>query len=94
MFYSIMTDKTDQCLFCMSMDVEEHHIFFGTSNRAKSERHKLKVPLCGLHHRNGKDSPHKNRIIDLALKCWGQAVYEEKIGDRDDFRREFGKSYL
>jgi len=91
---SIMVDDKEHCIFCFSPYVEEHHIFFGTSNRDKAEKYGLTIPLCNKHHTGSGDSPHKNRIIDLALKCWAQTVFETQIGTREDFRREFGKSYL
>jgi hypothetical protein len=91
---SIMVDDKEHCIFCFSPYVEEHHIFFGTSDRPIAEKYGLTVPLCNKHHTGSADSPHKNRIIDLALKCWAQTVYEQRIGDRDSFRREFKRSYL
>lgn len=91
---AIMTTDNEHCLFCFANNPEMHHIFFGTSNRAVSDKHGLLVPLCHKHHRTDVNSPHRNRIIDLALKCWAQSTYEKEIGDRDSFRREFGKSYL
>ena len=75
--------------------LEEHHIFLGTSNRKNSEKRGLKVWLCGeTCHRNGKKAAHKNRETDLYLKRIGQEAYEATYGDRPDFIREFGKSYL
>lgn len=91
---SILVNDVDHCVFCGSSNVEEHHIFFGTSNRPISDKYRLIVPLCNKHHTGSADSPHRNRVIDLALKCWAQTVYEARIGTRDDFRREFGKSYM
>lgn len=91
---SIMVDDKEHCIFCFNPCVEEHHIFFGTSNRDKAEKYGLTIPLCNKHHTGSGDSPHKNRIIDIALKCWAQTVFETQIGTREDFRREFGKSYL
>ena len=91
---SILVDDMERCLFCGSNNVEVHHIYFGVANRPIADRHKLVVPLCNKHHTGSAECPHKNRIVDLALKCWAQSIYELKIGDRDDFRRDFGKSYL
>lgn len=90
---SILVDNMDYCLFCGSPTVEIHHIFFG-ADRPVADKHGLVVPLCNKHHTGSSDCPHRNRIIDLSLKYWGQTVYELKIGDRNDFRREFRKSYL
>ena len=90
---SIMADDTEHCIFCFNNLVEEHHCFFGP-DRPIAEKYHLTVPLCNKHHTGSGDSPHRNRVIDLALKCWAQTVYESKIGDRENFRREFKRSYL
>lgn len=75
--------------------LEDHHIFFGTGNRAKSEKLGLKVWLCGnTCHRNGKKAVHKNRETDLYIKRKAQEVYEATYGSREDFIRDFGKNYL
>ena len=73
--------------------LEDHHIFFGTSNRRQSERYGLKVWLCHVHHRNGPDAVHRNRKTDLQLKQMAQSYYEQHIGNREQFIVEFGKSY-
>lgn len=91
---SILVDDIEHCVFCGSNNVEEHHIFFGSANRAMSEKYHLTVPLCNKHHTGSGDCPHRNRVVDLALKCWAQSVYEKELGDRTGFRRDFGKSYL
>lgn len=91
---SIIVTDTDHCLFCGSQYVETHHVFFGSANRPIADKYHLVVPLCNHHHTGSGDSPHKNRIIDLTLKCWAQTVYENQIGTREQFRKEFGKSYL
>ena len=91
---SIIVTDTEHCIFCFNGLVEEHHVFFGTANRDLAEKYHLTVPLCNKHHTGSGDSPHRNRIIDLALKCWAQTVYENQIGSREQFRKEFGKSYL
>lgn len=85
---------TKECFICHSCCcLEDHHIFFGTSNRKQSERKGLKVWLCQNHHRNGPDAAHRNREIDLQLKQMAQAYYEQHIGNRQQFITEFGKSY-
>ena len=90
---SILVEDMEHCIFCGSDQVHRHHVFFGP-DRPVADRHKLIVPLCVEHHTEGKNSPHKNRIVDLALKFWGQRAYEEQVGNREQFRREFRKSYL
>lgn len=93
---------TKECFLCGCQTpsgfwngLEDHHVFFGTGNRALSEKRGLKVWLCGeTCHRNGKNAVHKNRETDLYIKRHAQEVYESVYGDRSDFIREFGRSYL
>lgn len=91
---SIM-QKEKACYACGAVvGLEEHHVIFGTANRAKSEQYGLKVWLCRHHHTGGPESVHQNRDFDLYLKHKAQMQFEREIGSREDFIREFGKSYL
>lgn len=90
---SIIVDDMDHCLVCGRAYPEIHHCIFGTSNRKKSDQYGLIVPLCADHHR-GDSGPHKNRSFDLYLKRAAQIAFELHYGNRDDFIKEFGKSYL
>lgn len=61
--------KKKECIICNSLNVEEHHVFFGTANRKLSEKYGLKVYLCAEHHRgtrgvHGKDG----KMVDSYLK--------------------------
>lgn len=82
---------------CRYNYLEEHHIFYGTANRAKSEKYGLKVKLCMSHHKgniNGnKGAVHFNPEYDRKLKEIGQRKFEENHS-REEFRKEFGKSWL
>lgn len=91
---SIVYRDTKHCIVCGSPYVQCHHIFYGPL-RKKAEEYHLTAPLCWEHHEgtagiHGKDGATLNRI----LKKDGQKAFEEKIGDRDMFRREFGRSWL
>lgn len=97
---SVLQPDRTYCFLCgnrnkSGMDaLEEHHIFEGNGRRAKSEEHGLKVYLCGCTcHRLGEDSAHKNREVSLRLKRLAQKKFEE-THSREEFRQEFGKSYL
>jgi hypothetical protein len=98
---SIIQTGEKECFLCGARTpsgfwngLEDHHIFFG-ANRQKSEKRGLKVWLCGITcHREGKKAAHRCRETDLFLKRHAQEVYEATYGDRADFIREFGKSYL
>jgi hypothetical protein len=73
--------------------LHDHHIFFGTANRKKSEEYGLKCWLCYEHH-TGSQGVHFNPELDQKIKVVAQTYFEEHIGDRDVFRLEFGKSWL
>lgn len=82
---------------CRYNYLEEHHIFYGTANRAKSEKYGLKVKLCMKHHKGditgNKEAVHFNKTYDLMLKEIAQRKFE-KHHSREEFRKEFGKSWL
>jgi hypothetical protein len=58
------------------VNLEEHHIFFGTANRSLSEKYGLKVYLCQWMHR-GDVGVHNNKILDNLLKMIAQKNFEE-----------------
>lgn len=90
---SVFTDNMDCCIYTGSYIVERHHIF-GGSNRKKSEKYGFVVPLRPDFHPNGVRFNRKNGDIDTKLKTMAQTYYEEHIGSREEFRKEFGKSWL
>jgi hypothetical protein len=84
----------DRCTYpgCCQGNAHLHEIFFG-SLRQLSMRHGMQKRLCYDHH-EGNLGPHQCREYDLQLKREAQAKFEAEIGDREEFRRIFGKSYL
>ena len=54
------------------------------------------IPLAPYLHEFAKGSVHENpnHGLDLQLKQKAQRYFEENIGDRDDFREIFEKSWL
>ena len=83
-----------QCFVCgTTLNLHEHHVFFGTANRKKAEDYGLKVYLCQEHH-TGSHGVHFNKALDEGLKMLAQSKFEELYGSREDFIREFGKSVL
>lgn len=79
---------------CNTQNLEEHHIFFGTSNRKLSEKYGLKVYLCARHHR-GTDSPHQFRPIDIELKQMAEHKFLNHYNKSiEEFISIFGKNYL
>jgi hypothetical protein len=90
---SIIQDK-QECIICGSWNVEDHHIFFGTSKRKLSEEYGLKVWLCPTHHRGTNGVHGKNgHKLDTELKQLGQKAFEWEH-TREEFMNIFGRSYL
>lgn len=84
-----------ECFLCGSHEwVERHHIF-GGANRAKSDRLGLVVDLCHYCHNEPPYGVHHNGGAMLRLKQYGQKkAMLEQGWTAEDFRREFGKSYI
>lgn len=96
---SIIQD-TKECFICRNLydfentsNLNDHHCFFGTANRAKSEEYGLKVWLCVAHHTGSNWAVHQCRERDVYLKKIAQRKFEE-THDRSEFIKEFGKSYI
>lgn len=86
-----------ECFICKTiLNLEEHHIFFGSANRKLSEKYGLKVFLCLTHHKgidgvHGKNGKKLNDYLhQIAEKKWLE-YYNKTI---EDFIREFGKNYI
>jgi hypothetical protein len=87
--------KEKQCLVCgTTYNLHSHHIFGGTSNRKQSEKYGLKVWLCAYHHNMSNEGVHFNKHLDNHLKQMGQRHFETRYGNREEFIKVFGKSYL
>lgn len=86
--------KEKECFICGStLNLEEHHIYFGNGLREKSERHGFKCFLCQYHHRDSKGGVHGNRQIDLMLKRVCQKEYE-KTHSRQEWMKLIKRNYL
>lgn len=90
---SIFTDDMEHCMFTGYAPVERHHVF-GASNKKKSEEYGFIAPLRPDLHPNGVFVGKRGKEVDKYLKQACQRYYEEHIGTREQFREEFGKSYL
>lgn len=75
--------------------LDKHHIF-GAANRKKSEKYGLVVYLCHDRcHIFGGMAVHKNAKTMKHLKRYGQLkAMREQGWTEEQFRQEFGKSYL
>ena len=85
-------DNPDKCYLCGSYSsiIDEHHVFGGPC-RKTSDKYGLVVHLCRDCHRYIHDKGGSSMNY---LHVKGQMIYEEKIGSRTDFIREFIRSYL
>lgn len=92
--WSVFTDDMDHCYFTGTSPVERHHIFGGNPNRKNSEKYGFVLPLSPQMHPNGVYAGKDAVVIDLKLKKMAQKYFEDHYGNREDFRRIFGKSYL
>lgn len=90
---SVLTDDLKHCMITGSENVHIHHVF-GGSNRKKSERYGFIIPLHPDFHNMSNLGIHFNRPMSLKYKRLCQEWYEDNIGTRDKFIKEFGKSYL
>lgn len=88
---SIVQNDMEACAICYrGGDLARHEIFNGPF-RQKSKRLGLWVALCPQCHAE----IHSDIIRRKALKRWGQkCAMNYYIWSEDEFRREFGKSYL
>jgi hypothetical protein len=91
--FSVFTDDLDHCMFTGCSPVEIHHIY-GGSNRNRSEKYGFIAPLRPDLHPNGVFAGKDAKAVDLRLKTMCQEYYEAHYGTREEFIKEFGKSYL
>ena len=82
------------CYVCGCHGVHKHHIFYGTANRKLSEKYGCWIWLCPVHHNMSNMGIHFDHQFDLQVKRECQERWEEKYGDRKQFIKVFGKSYL
>lgn len=65
-------DEKGICYICGThINVENHHIFYGSGNRKNSDWYGLTVHLCAQHHKEGRISAHKYREVNYILKLTG-----------------------
>ena len=92
----IVTEYENICIIFGSAAEAEHNLIFLKAGRNLIEKYELKVPICnGCHTMNEKcRRVHDNPMAEKLSKMLGQAIFEAKVGSRDDFRKIFGRSYL
>ena len=89
---SVFTDDLEHCYICGRKKEHIHEIIYG-KNRLNSIKYNFVIPLCANHH-TGKDGIHFSKELDLYYKRLCQIYFENNLGDRTDFIKIFGRSYL
>ncbi len=93
--WSVLTDDMDHCMFTGTAPVERHHVFGGSREKKElCEKYGFIAPLRPDLHPNGALAGKDAMKVDEVLKQRCQRFYEEHYGDREEFRKEFGKSFL
>lgn len=101
---SILTNAKEYCFFCGGYAECEHHLIFGSANRALAEEDGLKVPSCNRCHNMGTvpERIHSNPMAEKLSKMIGQLSWENRHITagippemaREMFRKRYSKSYL
>ena len=89
---SVFTEDLEHCYICGKPREHLHEIIYG-KNRKNSIKYNFVIPLCVNHH-TGKDGIHFNKVLDLYYKRLCQIYFENNIGNRIEFIKIFGRSYL
>lgn len=89
---SVFTSDLEHCYLCGKPREHLHEIIYG-KNRINSIKYNFVIPLCANHH-TGKDGIHFNKDLDLYYKRLCQIHFENNIGNRIEFIKIFGRSYL
>ena len=87
--------RNKACYICgTTLNLQLHHIFYGTANRKLSDADGCVVYLC-LNHHTGAQGVHHNRMLDLTIKAKCQIEWQRQNNKTvDDFIKRYGKSYL
>ena len=94
---SVLQDLNEKrCWLCgCTGKLHLHHTIGGSSRRKVSDKYGFVVWLCPYHHTLGPDSVHNDPqgLPNRLLKEMSQDYYEANIGTREQFIKEFGKSF-
>ena len=91
---SVLVDDMEHCVVTGSSRVEIHHVFNGKPYRELSEKYHFVIPLRPDWHNMQPYSIHMDQKFDESMKRKAQRYYESHYGTREQFQKEFGKSYL
>lgn len=104
----MITKYEQYCVICGKPATAVHHLVEGSNGRNKSEKFDMKCPLCAECHNMTDNSVHFNSKMNAMSHIIGQLWFErnyilakhelpfEGLDEeaREQFRKEFGKSYL
>lgn len=90
---SIIQDEKVCFITGATCGLDLHHCIYGP-NRKKADKLGLTVWLRHDIHMALHDRQRPFHTLADDLKKIAQKAYEEKVGSRSDFMREFGKNYL
>ena len=88
----ICNDK--ECFICGKLDQLHKHHIFKASNRNFSEEDGCWIWLCGADHNLSNAGVHYNKQFNITLEKYCQHRWEEVHGDREAFRKRYGRSWL
>ncbi len=92
---SILQNKKECYITGSTNNLHKHHIFEGIANRKLSERDGLWLWLRADWHNLSDYGVHFNKELDLKLKRKAQLKWQEYYNKtKEDFIKEYGKSYL
>lgn len=83
-------DEMETCFLCGIHGQLAHHHLIGGPYRKKSDKLGLVVPLCPRCH----NKVHSNRKTMLQLRRYAELRMLKAGWSREEWLREFGKSYL
>ncbi len=90
---SVIQNNCEMCYLCGTTQGLEHHHIFGASYKKKSEKYGFIIRLCSEHHRGSPFGIHHNISFSRLVKSIAQEFYEENIGSREDWLKDFGRNY-
>lgn len=92
---SVLQGREKECYVTGRTDrLHKHHIYFGTGNRAVSDKYGFWVWLIPELHNMSSEGIHNGNIeLDLELKQECQREFE-KEHTRTEFIKLIGRSYL
>ena len=98
-----IVQKEKRCYLCgATMGLHQHHVFYGSANRSKSDEDGCWVWLCGYHHNGSNNGVHFNKKLDNMIKEQTEKLWLEKYTSEEcdweerinAFISRFGKNYL